>query len=187
MHWNRTLLRWFTWMLRRFELFLGVIALSKSINWNEGIYLTFIALPIPYSCLATDFHFLDVLNLGWEWIEISHIGHKSQKQGWKVTPSGSGIADKRSLRTKARSGTWVRGMCLLSFCCSRIHMHLAEESLALKWWWKLVAEIFMICKVLLDAWYTFLYLVMDLRCMYNHIAWWDTAISKQWNIGFLWN
>lgn len=40
MHWNRTFLRSFMWTLKRFELFLKVVALSKSIYWNEGISFT---------------------------------------------------------------------------------------------------------------------------------------------------
>lgn len=40
MHWNRTCLRSLMWMPKRFELFLKVVALSKSINWNEGINFT---------------------------------------------------------------------------------------------------------------------------------------------------
>lgn len=43
-----------------------VVALSKSINWNEYTVCTQrrIHLPTSYSCLITGFHILDLLNSG---------------------------------------------------------------------------------------------------------------------------
>jgi hypothetical protein len=93
------------WLLRRFELFFLVAAFSKSIHWNEHLFMSANAFFIWYSTLAADFHFLDVLMC--DCIDVYPIENMSQKQDGKVTVRAPGML----WLYVARFGKTVTGMC----------------------------------------------------------------------------
>lgn len=74
---------------RRFELFFMAVALSKSICWNENIFLSANTFSTSHSSLITDFYSLDMLMC--DLIDIAYIEHKSQKQDGKVTLRAPGM------------------------------------------------------------------------------------------------